>query len=242
MTSVAKRSTRSVQAPPKAPPPAKHPHRQWAPDATALNLIGDKWTLLIIRELVAGPVRFVQLQRQLDGISTEQLRSRLNRMVRDGLLSRERYREVPPRVDYALTDKGRAALPVVAELARFGLAFAWDEPTAEQRVRIASIFRLVSVLADAPATGRHTTMALVVQDEGARERYMLTFEDGERRLERVAEDVAGELVADVVLSGTVAEWVAALAPGGSTDALRVTTRTRRADGAGVRLLEQLTGR
>ena len=85
---------------PSAPPPKRHPYNQWSPDARALDLVGDKWTLLIIRDLAAGPRRFVELQRVLPGISTEQLRSRLNRMVADGLLTRQRYREVPPRVDY----------------------------------------------------------------------------------------------------------------------------------------------
>ena len=77
---------------PAAPPPKRHPYDQWSPDARALDLVGDKWTLLIIRDLAAGPRRFVELQRVLPGISTEQLRSRLNRMVADGLLTRQRYR------------------------------------------------------------------------------------------------------------------------------------------------------
>jgi len=87
---------------PTVPPPKRHPYNQWSPDARALDLVGDKWTLLIVRDLAAGPRRFVELQRVLPGISTEQLRSRLNRMVADGLLTRQRYREVPPRVDYEL--------------------------------------------------------------------------------------------------------------------------------------------
>src|SRR6478609_1178095 len=72
---------------PPVPPPKRHPYDQWSPDARALDLVGDKWTLLIIRDLAAGPRRFVELQRVLPGISTEQLRSRLNRMVADGLLT-----------------------------------------------------------------------------------------------------------------------------------------------------------
>jgi len=100
---------------PPVPPPKRHPYDQWSPDARALDLVGDKWTLLIIRDLAAGPRRFVELQRVLPGISTEQLRSRLNRMVADGLLTRQRYREVPPRVDYELTPRSRALLPVVSE-------------------------------------------------------------------------------------------------------------------------------
>src|SRR5947199_81850 len=69
---------------PHVPRPKRHPYDQWSPDARALDLVGDKWTLLIVRDLAAGPRRFVELQRVLPGISTEQLRSRLNRMVADG--------------------------------------------------------------------------------------------------------------------------------------------------------------
>ena len=90
--------------------------------------MGDKWTLLIIRDLAAGPRRFVELQRVLPGISTEQLRSRLNRMVADGLLTRQRYREVPPRVDYELTERSRELIPVLGALARWGYDWTWSAP------------------------------------------------------------------------------------------------------------------
>ena len=90
--------------------------------------MGDKWTLLIIRDLAAGPRRFVELQRVLPGISTEQLRSRLNRMVADGLLTRQRYREVPPRVDYELTERSRELMPVLGALARWGYDWTWSAP------------------------------------------------------------------------------------------------------------------
>ena len=113
---------------PQVPPAKRHPYAQWSPDARALDLVGDKWTLLIVRDLAAGPRRFSDLQRVLPGISTEQLRSRLNRMVADGLLSRQRYREVPPRVDYELTEQARDLLPVLAALARWGYRWAWGAP------------------------------------------------------------------------------------------------------------------
>ena len=100
---------------PHVPPAKRHPYDQWSPDARALDLVGDKWTLLIVRDLISGPRRFVELQRVLPGISTEQLRSRLNRMVADGMLTRKRYREVPPRVDYELTDRASALAPVLGE-------------------------------------------------------------------------------------------------------------------------------
>ena len=115
---------------PHVPPPKRHPYDQWSPDARALDLVGDKWTLLIVRDLAAGPRRFVELQRVLPGISTEQLRSRLNRMVADGMLTRKRYREVPPRVDYELTERARELMPILGELARWGYEWAWSPPRA----------------------------------------------------------------------------------------------------------------
>ena len=106
---------------PHVPPPKRHPYDQWSPDARALDLVGDKWTLLIVRDLISGPRRFVELQRVLPGISTEQLRSRLNRMVADGMLTRKRYREVPPRVDYELTERARELAPVLGRAGPLGL-------------------------------------------------------------------------------------------------------------------------
>ncbi len=126
---------------PAIPPPKRHPYNQWAPDARALDLVGDKWTLLIVRDLAGGPRRFVELQRVLPGISTEQLRSRLNRMVADGLLTRQRYREVPPRVDYELTERARDLLPVVGALARWGYHWAWGPPRPGEAIDIGAILR-----------------------------------------------------------------------------------------------------
>ena len=127
---------------PQTPPPKRHPYDQWSPDARALDLVGDKWTLLIVRDLAAGPRRFVELQRVLPGISTEQLRSRLNRMVADGMLTRKRYREVPPRVDYELTPRAQDLMPILGELARWGYEWAWSAPRASERVDLGAIFRL----------------------------------------------------------------------------------------------------
>ncbi len=112
--------------------PKRHPYDQWSPDARALDLVGDKWTLLIVRDLAAGPRRFVELQRVLPGISTEQLRSRLNRMVADEMLTRKRYREVPPRVEYELTERARELMPVLGRARAMGLRVGLG-PTARVR-------------------------------------------------------------------------------------------------------------
>ena len=104
--------------------------------------MGDKWTLLIVRDLVAGPRRFVELQRVLPGISTEQLRSRLNRMVADGLLTRQRYREVPPRVDYELPSGRAICYPSSARL-RAGAHAGRGPARPDESVDIGAILRTV---------------------------------------------------------------------------------------------------
>jgi DNA-binding HxlR family transcriptional regulator len=148
---------------PPVPPPKRHPYDQWTPDARALDLIGDKWTLLIVRDLISGPRRFVELQRTLPGISTEQLRSRLNRMVADGLLTRQRYREVPPRVDYELTERSRDLVGVLGALARWGYEWAWSPPREGEEVNVGALLRLAPGLLSPPAD-LDGTVELVVGD------------------------------------------------------------------------------
>ena len=90
------------------------------------------------------------------GISTEQLRSRLNRMVADGLLTRQRYREVPPRVDYELTERSRELIPVLGALARWGYDWTWSAPRPGEDVNVGAIFRLAPGMLDAAGgPGRH---------------------------------------------------------------------------------------
>ena len=156
---------------PAIPPPKRHPYNQWAPDARALDLVGDKWTLLIVRDLAGGPRRFVELQRVLPGISTEQLRSRLNRMVADGLLTRQRYREVPPRVDYELTERARDLLPVVAALSRWGYRWAWGPPRPGEAIDIGAILR--SSPGFAVDGGLRGSVEVAVEEAGGRARYHL---------------------------------------------------------------------
>lgn len=90
------------------------------PVATAVALIGGKWKLLILRNLKARPWRFNELQRDLDGISQKVLTDSLREMTEDGLVYRHDYREMPPRVEYGLTDLGRQMLPIIDTLADFG--------------------------------------------------------------------------------------------------------------------------
>lgn len=209
---------------PSAPPPKRHPYNQWSPDARALDLVGDKWTLLIIRDLAAGPRRFVELQRVLPGISTEQLRSRLNRMVADGLLTRQRYREVPPRVDYELTERAREVLPVVGALATWGYAWAWSPPRPGEAIDIGAILRAAAGL---PLGGRVDAgvVEIVVSARGRGERhYAMRVAGGSMAIEeRPAPD------ADASVRGSEQAWIDAFGPTADRSGLAVEGDERLAD-------------
>jgi DNA-binding HxlR family transcriptional regulator len=208
---------RQKKAPiPTVPPPKRHPYDQWSPDARALDLVGDKWTLLIIRDLAGGPRRFVELQRVLPGISTEQLRSRLNRMVADGLLTRQRYREVPPRVDYELTERSRELMPVIGALARWGYDWTWSAPRPGEDVNVGAVFRLAPGLIEPPA-GMEGSVDLIVEGEGdsPERRYRLTASRGSVE---ISESAPAE-GASATVAGSQDAWVRALGPDGSSDEL-----------------------
>jgi DNA-binding HxlR family transcriptional regulator len=172
--------------------------------------------LLIVRDLASGPRRFVELQRVLPGISTEQLRSRLNRMVADGMLTRKRYREVPPRVDYELTERAQELLPVLGALARWGYEWAWSAPRGSEAVDPGAIFRLAPGLLEADGPPR--TVDLAISDTGAH--YTISVSaDGVQVREHSGEV---ETAPDATVSGAVDAWIAAFSPTRDRDALAVT--------------------
>ena len=90
------------------------------PVATAVSLIGGKWKLLIIRNLKERPWRFNELQRDIEGISQKVLTDSLRQMIDDGLVYRHDYQEMPPKVEYGLTELGKEMLPIIDALADFG--------------------------------------------------------------------------------------------------------------------------
>jgi DNA-binding HxlR family transcriptional regulator len=88
--------------------------------ASALCILGNKWTALIIKELSEGRVRFSTLEQSLQGISPRTLSQRLHDMEQEGLITKQSFAEMPPRVEYTLTNKGRALLPVLKSMADWG--------------------------------------------------------------------------------------------------------------------------
>ncbi|WP_130509670.1 winged helix-turn-helix transcriptional regulator [Krasilnikovia cinnamomea] len=84
------------------------------PSRDVLDMIGSKWTVLIVPALREGPLRFGELRRRLDGITQKSLTQTLRTLERDGLITRTQYPTIPPRVEYALTDLGLRAVALLA--------------------------------------------------------------------------------------------------------------------------------
>ena len=90
------------------------------PVCRTAEIVCGKWTLLLIKELAEGQSRFGELERSLGGISPRTLSLRLRALEEEGILARRTFAEVPPRVEYALTDKGLALVPLVEDMRAYG--------------------------------------------------------------------------------------------------------------------------
>lgn len=141
-------------------------------------------------------------------------------MVADGLLTRQRYREVPPRVDYELTERSRELIPVLGALARWGYDWTWSAPRPGEDVNVGAIFRLAPGLLEPPA-GLEGTVELIVEADGdhPERQYLVTLGGG-----RVEVSEVGGATPTASVRGTVAAWVRALGPEGSTESLQITGR------------------
>src|SRR5436190_24228652 len=90
------------------------------PVCATADVICGKWTILVIRDLAEGRSRFCELERSLEGISPRTLSLRLRALEEEEILERHTYPEVPPRVEYSLTEKGRALLPLIDDMRHYG--------------------------------------------------------------------------------------------------------------------------
>jgi DNA-binding HxlR family transcriptional regulator len=99
--------------------------------AAAADIVGAKWTALLIYDLAGGPRRFRDLEHSCAGISSRTLAERLRALERESVVRRHSYPESPPRVEYDLTEKGRALLPIVDAMTAFGRSWLIpDKPLA----------------------------------------------------------------------------------------------------------------
>lgn len=105
------------------------------PVCRTAEVVCGKWTLLLIRDLAEGSARFCELERSLEGISPRTLSLRLRALEEEGIVERHTYPEVPPRVEYALTPKGKALLPLVEDMRAYGTRWLLGEAgeRAEER-------------------------------------------------------------------------------------------------------------
>jgi hypothetical protein len=138
-------------------------------------------------------------------------------MVADGLLTRQRYREVPPRVDYELTDRAREVLPVVGALSRWGYDWAWGPPRPGEAVDIGAILRSATGM-PVPARSKSAVVELVVTGRGRGDAYYaMQIERGEMTISESREP--GE--ADARVSGSERAWIEAFSPNGDLSELAI---------------------
>jgi DNA-binding HxlR family transcriptional regulator len=98
----------------------KEIHDRTCSVAASAEIIGAKWTAILVHDMSEGPRRFSELERSCAGISPRTLSERLRWLEQEGIVERHSYPESPPRVEYELTEKGGALLPIIAEMRRFG--------------------------------------------------------------------------------------------------------------------------
>jgi DNA-binding HxlR family transcriptional regulator len=191
-------------------------HRQWTPLARALAATGDQWTLLIVLALASGPRRLSDLRSQLPGISTGVLNRHLQQMLGLELIMRQRFRELPPRVEYKLTPGGAQLLPIVTALARWGMVHMWSLPQPRERIDIGALLRLLPTLLEREDPPEGVIEMIVELPEGT-DCYLFDIAQG--RLTPVA---LGSMMPWARITGGPGDWVDALGPRCETGALQIT--------------------
>ena len=168
---------------------------QYCPIARALDVLGDRWTLLIMRELIIGDQRFTDLRTHLPGIAPTLLTQRLRAMTDQGLIA---SKELPPpaaRSVYTATERGRSVIPVMRSLAKWGMPLL-EEPSDDQYIR--------------PWTGSNAMIA-AFYDAGAAagidERYLLRIDGEDITLSSVNGRGAPHETPDLTLESTARVWV-----------------------------------
>ena len=103
---------------------AVRPKRSTCPVSRTLDVLGDRWSLLVVRDLMRGKKRFAEFLESKEGIPTNTLAERLQRLVRAGIVESHRYSDHPPRVEYLLTVKGEELRPIIRAMVDWGVRHA----------------------------------------------------------------------------------------------------------------------
>ncbi len=197
--------------------PESSAHRQWTPLARALAIAGDNWTLAIAAELAAGRMRLSELRARLAGVSAGLLDRYLHRMAAAELITRSRYREMPPRVEIELTQAGRELLPVAAALGRWGLRNAWGPARPDERVDAEALISQLPLLLDLRPPLPDAAVELALVEPRRERRWVLEIREGTcRRLTGQPDrDVAARI------AGDAAAWIGAIGPAASKAGLKL---------------------
>jgi DNA-binding HxlR family transcriptional regulator len=223
-----------VDIPPPAPrrerrtaPRALPSHRQWTPLGRSLAVVGDSWTLAIVAELAAGRTRLSVLRERLAGVSPGVLDRHLSRMGDAALVTRVRFREMPPRVELELTEAGRALLPIVAAMSRWGLRWAWSQPSEREIVDPGALLRALPLLVEQPVEIDDGGVEIVLDERGGRRRHLAVIRAGRVTMHGDGESAPTPRVT-ARIAGDWRAWTAALGPDADTSRLELSGRKRQA--------------
>lgn len=184
---------------------ARRSYSQFCPIARALDVLGERWTLLIVRELMLGPQRYTDLRDNLPGMWSNLLAQRLRDLETEGIVRR---RELPPpaaRTVYELTERGRALGPALHEIARWGLPYL-DAPTPEQPLQPRLLPEGIRALVMLEHLPRRDLDVVLETDVGT---FTVAVRDtGGPLLDRVQVSEGGVDAPDVVVRGSAIEAVA----------------------------------
>jgi DNA-binding HxlR family transcriptional regulator len=181
---------------------------------------------MIVLQLAPGKLRLSQLQSSLPGISTGVLERYIQQMISSGLATRTRFKEMPPRVELELTEAGHELLPLVGELARWGLRHMWSPPTERERTDVGCLLRLLPILLEEKAASLPSgSLEAVATHPGPHLRYTLLTKDGRVHISDGLCDGAAARI-----EGSHKAWVAALGTHGDYAKLRFTGDEQHARG------------
>jgi DNA-binding HxlR family transcriptional regulator len=173
--------------------------KQWCPIARSAEILGDKWCLLILRELASGPSRFRELKKNIAGISMDQLTRKLDHLCALFVIVRQEFAEAPPRVEYQLTEKGRSLLPVIRRIFLWGSQEAWGRAKPGEQVDVALTLRLAATFL---GQGEGALLIKVLRDET----YWVT-RDGAGVVCVVPKAQREGLVADAAVEIGLSDWI-----------------------------------
>lgn len=179
---------------------------QFCPIARTLDLLGDKWTLLIVRELLRGKQRFRDIEAGLPGIPPNLLSDRLKVLEQAALVTREYFRELPPRVEYSLTKRGASLAPVLESIAQWGMQHMMNGEMPCEHVELDLLFfHLPRFLCPEKAAGVRGTVQVQLEGDGGGS-WWVHVADGSCTVSR--ESTAP---ADAVIVCPVERWVEVMA-------------------------------